>query len=425
VTDRRSFLLYAAGRLVSLVGTGIQDVAIPLFVLDLTGSAAIMGTFLIVSMVPRLALYPLAGVVGDKLNRKQIMIWTDFGRGAVLLVLAFLASRDLVTIPVLLLAQFLVSVMNGLFGPATGAMLADLVEPEELTRANSIMGGVNSTSMIIGPALGGVIYGLFGVTGAFLANGVSFLCSGFSEIFIRYTQETGALGGFKEVLGSMAEGLRFVRKSRGLMVLLVFALLVNFFMGPFFAIHLPYVMRIEIGFSAERFGLVQASFMGGLLLGNVLIASLFARSKVKNMLNRALLIESGLVFVLVAVIMPGSLEQLGYASLLTFGALVGIYLLFGLFNAFINTPIHVGIQRLAPTQYRARVLSVVEVSSQGIMPIGFGLMGIMLDLYPAYIIALGIAVVELAIVIPFVLRYSSAVAADLEARSPEETEVEG
>lgn len=415
--DKRSFWLYGAGRFVSLTGTGIQDIAIPLFILDLTGSAAAMGSFLIVSLVPRLFLYPVAGVIGDRLNRKQIMIWTDFGRGILVLILAFLASQDLVTVPVLMVGQLFISAMDGLFGPSTAAMLADLVEPEELTRANSIMGSVNSTSRIIGPALGGLIYGFGGIMAALIINGVSFISSGLSEIFIRYSQEPGQLGDIGEVVFSMKEGLNFVRSSRGLFVLLIFALLSNFFMAPFFAVHLPYTMRIEVGFSAREFGLVEASFMGGILLGNLAIGAFFSRSRIQKMLNGGLLVETGLIFSLVFVILPRVLARMGYASMMTFGLFLAIYTGFGFFNAFVNTPINTGIQRLAPTSYRARVFSVVQLSTQGIMPLGYGLMGILLDIYPAYIIALGVAVINSAIVLSFVARYSRIVAQDLSEES--------
>ncbi len=73
---------------------------------------------------------------------------------------------------------------------------------------------------------------------------------------------------------------------------------------------------------------------------------------------------------------------------------------------------------MAPTSYRARVFSVVQLSTQGIMPLGYGLMGILLDIYPAYIIALGVAVVNSAIVLSFVARYSRIVTLDLSEKSP-------
>lgn len=109
----------------------------------------------------------------------------DFGRGAVIILLALLASKNLITIPILFGTQFVVSIMNALFGPATSAMLPDIVEKEELMRANSILMSLNSTAYIVGPALGGIIYGMGGIMIAFLINGVSFIASGVSELFIR------------------------------------------------------------------------------------------------------------------------------------------------------------------------------------------------------------------------------------------------
>jgi DHA3 family macrolide efflux protein-like MFS transporter len=94
-------LLYAAGRAVSVVGTNIQNIAVPLFILDLTGSGTVMGTFMIVSTVPRLIVYPIGGVVGDRVNRKWIMVWMDFGRGGLILLLALLAAKDYITVPLL------------------------------------------------------------------------------------------------------------------------------------------------------------------------------------------------------------------------------------------------------------------------------------------------------------------------------------
>jgi MFS family permease len=202
----RNFWLYSMGRLVSFVGTGVQNVALPLFILDLTGSGTLMGTFMIASMVPRLILYPVAGVIGDRLNRKWIMVWTDLGRGALILFLALLAARGVLTIPILFLAQLLISVMNALFGPATMAMIPDIVEDEELTKANSTLGGIDGLSMIVGPAMGGIIYGLGGIQTAFLVNGASFVASGISEIFIKYTQLTTELGTIRQVMGDLKEG---------------------------------------------------------------------------------------------------------------------------------------------------------------------------------------------------------------------------
>jgi len=415
--DKRNFWLYAIGRLVSLTGTGIQDIALPLFILDLTGSGTIMGTFMIITIAPRLILYPIAGVVGDRVNRKLIMVWTDFGRGAVILILALLATRDLITIPLLFGAQFVVSLMNALFGPATMAMLPDIVEENDLTRANSTMGAINSMSYIVGPALGGIIYGLGGIKIAFLINGVSFIASGVSELFIKYHQKTKKLGKIHEVIEDLKEGICFIKVHRGLLVLMIFALVINFLYSPLFAVLLPYVSRIVIKFSSEQFGMLQTSFMAGILIGNIIIGTLLAKSKVEKMLNRGLLAQMGFTFVFVALIFPQIVGRLGYASWTLFFALSLTFVFMGLFNAFVNTPIMVELQKLTPPEFRARVFSVIEVAAQGIVPIGFGIMGILLDLVPAHIIALTVVTISLLVILVFVFKYSKKVTEGFENKN--------
>jgi len=410
--DQRNFWLYAVGRLVSLIGTGVQDIAIPLFILDLTGSGTVMGTFMIITMAPRLILYPVAGVVGDRVNRKLIMVWTDFGRGAVILLLAFLAAQNYITISVLFVAQFVVSLMNALFGPATMAMLPDIVEEEDLTRANSIIGSINSLSMIVGPALGGIIYAVGGIKVAFLINGISFVGSGVSEFFIKYEQKTKKFEKVREVITDLREGLSFVKAHRGLLTLLVFALILNFLANPLFAVLVPYVMRVVIQFSAEQFGMLQTSFVTGILIGNIIIGTLLAKSKVEKLLNRGLLFETALIFVFVALIFPQVIEGLGYASWTLFFAIFCTFALMGMFNAFINTPIAVEFQKLVPTEFRARVFSVMEVITQGVVPIGLGIVGFLLDVAPAHVIALTLMVVELFVVLLFIFKYSKEVFKD-------------
>jgi DHA3 family macrolide efflux protein-like MFS transporter len=412
--DKKNFWLYAMGRLVSLIGTGVQDIAVPLFILDLTGSGTAMGTFMIITTMPRLILVPIAGVIGDRVNRKLIMVWMDFGRGAVILCLAVLAVQNYITIPVLFVAQFLVSLMNALFSPATIAMLPDIVEDEDLTRANSILGTFNSLSLIVGPAMGGVICGLGGIKAAFLINGVSFIASGIGELFIRYQQETRKFGKVKDVIVDLREGIYFVMTHKGLLTLLVFALVLNFLAAPIFSVLVPYVMRIVIQFSSTQYGMLQTSLMVGVLTGNIIIGTLLAKSKVEKMLNVGLIAQSMIMLVFATLLFPQILEAFGYAKWSLFFALSLTFLFMGMFNAFVNTPITVELQRLAPTAFRARVFSIMGVTTQGIVPIGFGLMGIFLDRAPAYIVAFAILLIKLFFVLLFILKYSREVSKEFE-----------
>ena len=139
VLKNRNFNLYALGRLISIMGNGIQGTAIILYLLDTTRSGVILAIFALFGTVPRLAMLPFAGVLGDRLNRKNIMIVTDFLNGILVLTLAVLAlSAQKGAIPILLVAQVLLSVFSILFRSATRAMIPEIVEGVELIQANSI-----------------------------------------------------------------------------------------------------------------------------------------------------------------------------------------------------------------------------------------------------------------------------------------------
>lgn len=410
----RNFWLYTTGMFISFMGSSVQDIALPLFILDLTGSGTAMGTFMIISTVPRLILYPVAGVVGDRVNRKWIMVSMDFGRGFIILLLALLAARNVLTIPALFTVQFVVSIMNALFGPATIAMLPDIVKEEDLMRANSITEIVTSFSYIAGPILGGIIYGLGGVQAAFLVNSISFLGSGAAELFIEYHQKTKKLEKVKEVVTDLREGIQFIRTHTGLLTLLAVGLAINFLVGPVLMVLIPYVLRVIIQFSSEQYGMLQTAFMGGVLIGNLIISTVLARTKIEKMLTRGFITQVVVLFVFVVLIFPESIETFGYAGWALFFAIFCTFIFMGMSSAFVNTPINVGIQKLAPTEYRARVFSVSGVIIQAIVPIGYGIMGILLDVVPAHVIAFTMVLLELLVVVLFIFKYVRVVSREFD-----------
>lgn len=206
------------------------------------------------------------------------------------------------------------------------AMLPDLVEEEDLTRANSTIQGITSISSIVGPVSGGVIYGLGGIQAAFLLNGISFVVSGISELFIQYEQVTKKIEKLHEVSTDLKEGFFFIKEHKGLLTLLGFALVLNFLMGPFVFVLVPYVLRTVIGFSSEQYGLIQTSFVTGILIGNVVIGTLLAKKRIKPMLCNGLLLQIGFTFVFVGLLFPHVLSYFGYASWTLFCLLFGTFM---------------------------------------------------------------------------------------------------
>lgn len=340
----RDFWLFAVGRFVSQLGWAVQDVALPLYVLDKTHSGSMMTAFILAEMIPALIVMPFAGVVGDRYNRKKLMVWFDIARGILLFgVLAF----NLLELHQLIVVQVIMAVMGTFFGSATSAMFPDLVEPDELERANSITASMNILARLIGPALGGFIYAIGGIRLAILINAVSFFGSGLFEILIKYEWKTRELESFSQVVEDLKEGISYLLSNRYLRTLMFFALFMIAFGQPFGAVLMPYSFREVLKFSSYQFGLLESAFMLGALAGNMLVGIKFGR-KAGRYLFHALLLDGVMILLFTWAISP--LSSLNKAGAFLFLATINV--LWGAIEAFFNVPLNAKIQRAVPSELR-------------------------------------------------------------------------
>ncbi len=220
------------------------------------------------------------------------MVWFDIARGILLFgVLAF----NLLELHQLIVVQVIMAVMGTFFGSATSAMFPDLVEPDELERANSITASMNILARLIGPpALGGFIYAMGGIRLAILINAISFFGSGLFEILIKYEWKTRELESFSQVVEDLKEGISYLLSNRYLRTLMFFALFMIAFGQPFGAVLMPYSFREVLKFSSYQFGLLESAFMLGALAGNMLVGIKFGR-KAGRYLFHALLLDGVMI----------------------------------------------------------------------------------------------------------------------------------
>lgn len=376
-----NFLLYLAGRMISDTGTSIQMVVMPLYIIDAGGSAATIGLFSFLSLIPVLFMYPFAGVLGDRLNRKMIMVSTDVASGAIILGLATLSYYNSLNLTILLAGQIFISLLNGLFDPATKGMLPQLVAEEELARANSKVASLRGLSVLLGPIIGAALYGGFGITLLFLINGVSYLLSGLSEVFIGYKYiKRKATTGLQGIFKDLSSGVSFILSNKLILALCYFFLVLYAFIQPIFSVVLPLFYKTSLGYSDTQYGYLQSMLVLGMLIGSIMVG--LALGKEGNMLKPIrlgciLLITSLLIF---SVLMfPNPLSILGNASLQYFVLLAAILCLFSAANMFINIPVQTFIQSQTPNEYLSRVFSIVGMLTRGGMPIGALIYGFVLE----------------------------------------------
>jgi MFS family permease len=165
------FLRLWIGQGISFVGDAVSMVALVVLVVQITGSASAVGGALVARLLPTVAS-PLAGVLADRIDRRVVLVATDLARTVLVLGLVF--ARDLATIYVLV---FLMGLARTVFNPTIRAAFPGVVREGDLTRANALIGGTFSTSIMLGPALGGLLVANIGVEAAFLADAITYLIS--------------------------------------------------------------------------------------------------------------------------------------------------------------------------------------------------------------------------------------------------------
>lgn len=408
---QKNLSFYMLGRFISYIGTGIQQIAMPLYILDITHSAIMMGMFSSLNLLPNVITLPFAGILGDRKNRKNIMIITDIVRGVLILTLGFLASWNSLNIYILFLMQIFISIMDSIFSASSTAILPELIKGEELMKAMSLRGSSDAISMIIGPSLGGIIYGFWGIKTVFCLNGLSFMLSAVSSIIIVYKnpnvkKEKITL---KSFFIENASVVNFIKKNKALNQLFLFCLLVNFLVAPFFDIVFPYVLKKCVGFNSEQYGYLISCFTVGILLGNIAIGIYLKNFSIKIIIKVAILLQAAMLFILTFSVYPNFINYLGGHNIKLFIILAIVILLCGLFNSGINTPMNVNLQKMVPNEMRARFFAIFGIFSQGSVPFGSLIYGFVLGKFAYQYVLLIVTVIFLAACFIFILKAVSEV----------------
>lgn len=381
----KNLVLLLLGRSVSDIGASIQMIVMPLFIIDLGGSAATVGLYSFLSLATVL-VYPFAGVLGDRWNRKTIMVSTDLASAGVLLLLFLCSHFDLLNLPLLLLAQVLITALNGLFDPATKGMVPQIVARSQLTKVNAGISALRTASVLLGSAIGSILYAGVGVTALFFLNSLSFFLSACSEVFISY-RHTAREGNAKTagLFSDLMVGVRFILHNQAIGRLCVYFLVTYAFIQPIFNVVVPVFFRGSLRYSDMQYGSLQMVVIMGALLGSVLVSALFGR---RVQLKQSLSVGCGLMVcilgVLTALSTPASIRLLGNGTTAFFVLFATVLCLLSAVLMLIHIPVQTYIQTATPNEYMSRVFSIVGMITKGGMPLGALIYGLVLEKIPVH-----------------------------------------
>lgn len=269
---QRDFSIMILGQIISLFGNSILRFSLSLYVLDVTGSAAVFGTILAVSMIPTVVLSPFGGVLADRLPKQKIMTILDFVTAGMIVSydVIFGSTGSLAAVAVFMI---LLTLIQAFYQPAVQASIPLLAAREHLMAANGIVMQVQALAGLLGPILAGMLYGIGGVKPILAASAVCFFLSAVMELFLRIPHDKRApeASPVRTALLDLKEALLYlIKENTCLFKLLIIVAGINLFLSALFIIGLPYLVKIYLGMSAQAYGFAEAALGLGSILGGLL-----------------------------------------------------------------------------------------------------------------------------------------------------------
>jgi MFS family permease len=343
------FRMLWIGQVVSDTGTDVAFIAYPLLILALTGSAALAGVVGTVRLVVQIVLGLPGGALTDRFDRRLTMIACDTIRAAVMALLVALIVLHMASWPVVMIVSVIDGGANVLFDPSATAALPVIVADSQLEQAWAATEARSYGASLVGPALGGLLFGL-GSAVPFLADSFSYLASAGTVSRLRGRFRPERSGEQKSIWHEIAEGLRLVWRNKLLRAAVIMAPLINFaFNGVIFTIT---VGLRQHGTAPGIIGLAQAGIAAGGLAGAIAAPRLQGRLPLWQLVIAMTVAATGM-FIVAALVLPSPLVALPVAVTL-------------LLAPTANAALFAAMLRGTPEDMRGRVNSTVIMMATGL-----------------------------------------------------------
>jgi MFS family permease len=376
--DRHFRALWLA-QVISQSGDAIFDVALLWLVLITTGSAALVGLTQAVVLIPPVFAKPIAGVYADRLNRRNLMIWSSLFQGVVTAVLSGLYLAGVLHFSILIFFVLLLYTGAEFFRSANTAMVPAIVSRENLGAANGLFTLTTSANQLASYAVGGVVLATVGAAVSITYDSLTFFVAAvLLSLVARSYGQTSAMdsgGGERSFSADFKEGVAYVRKNRLFLELIVAGVIINFF-GAIFATGMAPYVKNQLGGGAFVYGVVLSFFALGTIVGSLILGRVNFRGFVGKIVFAGVLV-SGVLMVAAG---EANTVPEGLLIVLALGALIGV----------INLPIQVLVQSRVPGEILGRAATVMGSLLAASQPVGalvFGAMVGMVSIGETFVIA--------------------------------------
>lgn len=408
----KDFLLVVVGQIISLFGNAILRFALPLYLLRVTGSSALFGVVTASSFIPMIVLSLLGGVLADRVNKRNIMVCLDLVT-ALVVTAFYLLIGTVPVIPLFIITLMLLYGISGTYQPAVQASIPALVSREKTLSANAIVNQVGSLASFIGPIVGGMLYGVWGISIILKVSIVCFVLSAIMELFIaipfrKQSKHDKITHIIKSDLQDSWQFLKF-EKPIFIQICLIIAGL-NLFLSSMITIGVPVIIIEKLSLTDQMLGITQGLLAIGGLLGGLLTVIL--QNKLDPRTSFVFLFLCSFFACLMGIGMV--LKEL---SFLKYVILSGSGLAITISSTMFSIQMLAVVQMETPEHLIGKVIACIMTLIMCAQPIGQLVYGLLFELFSQsiWLVILGTAIISFIIAL-----YSQKILVHLKEINPNE-----
>ena len=370
----KNFTLLILGQLTSLFGNFILKLALSMYVLEATGSAAIFAGILSAATIPTILLSPLGGILADRADRRNVMVALDVLTGVSVLCAALFISENN-AIAVISTLLIILSILGAFETPTVQACIPTMLQGDNIMKGNAVVNQVASLSYLIAPMLGGVLYAMLGLKPVMYASVVCFFITALFECFIKLSyQRIQNQGGVLQIVKQdFLSSMQYITKEQtSISKMLLLTALSRFFVMGITIVGLPFLVRTVLGFNPKYYGAAESALAVATILGSIVAGILAEKLKIHKLsvLLATLgifIIPAGIVFLL-----PVNVIIKYGVTVVSFCGMQAIISIFSIFAVSI-------IQQRTPNHLIGKVMAYTSTVTLCVQPIGQIVYGFLFD----------------------------------------------
>lgn len=360
-----NFVLLILGQLTSLFGNFILKLALSMYVLETTASAAVFAGILSAAIIPTILLSPFGGILADRVDRRKMMVALDALTGvSVLGAMLLMSERNaLVVITVLLV---LLSILGAFETPTVQACIPTMLQGDNITKGNAMVNQVASLSYLVAPLAGGVFYAMFGLKPVMAASVGCFFVTAFFECFIKLDyQRLPATGGVLSVIRQdFLSSMQYIsQEERIIGKMLLLTACTRFFVMGIILVGLPYMVRTVLGLNAKYYGAAESALAVATIVGSIAAGLLTGKLKIHRLYRLLAAIGIFMIPAGISFLFPVS-SMIKYISIVI--SFCGMQMIISIFSIMVVS----FIQQRTPNHFMGKVMAYVSTVTLCVQPIG-------------------------------------------------------